>query len=110
MTGSGPPTQDVDKQFVQFVREQRLREAVEVIGHCFEDVPLEAGIGRLCAVVLGPWEWKIRFPVRKDASSKNIKNTMCGLSWVVCRYSQLAKLFMADKTQCGRSSGEVSAD
>ena len=55
-TGDATPTQDVDEQLVQLIREQRAREAVEVVRHRLEDVPLEAGVGRLLAVVLRPWK------------------------------------------------------
>lgn len=54
VTSVRPPTQHIDEQFVQLVGEQRLREAVEVIRDRFEDVPLEAGIGRVLAVIFWP--------------------------------------------------------
>lgn len=54
LTGSIKPTQDVDKQFVQFICEQRPRKAVEVIRDSFEDVPFKSRIRWLVAVVLWP--------------------------------------------------------
>lgn len=54
VTSVRPPTQHIDEQFVQLVGQQRLREAVEVIRDRLEDVPLEAGIGRVLAVIFWP--------------------------------------------------------
>lgn len=52
--GAPAPTQDVDKELVQLVGEERLWKAVEMVRHRFENVPLKSWIRRLLAVVLRP--------------------------------------------------------